>query len=376
MDNRTLDYEKIAAFISERRKAKQLTQKQLAELLGVTDRAVSKWERGKSFPDVSLLLPLCEALDISTGEFFAGEKKQPAEQEHLTHEEAGELVVTGARGYLKQERKKLLKWCAVVGVIAALLILAGYFFWQGKQPTDFAAGEFSVGTIRLQQRDGTIATLDTLDETMERRLKALLRDLERGEAVGKKQTLLKDGYVEIEGLGTFYSDGYEDEKNQTSYYYLQSYFYDLYRMVENYIKESNYTYQGKKYFDFGDRAVQLSTEIKQIPQEKILEYYCDVITEENAEDGVFTELADVISIEEISDREIRTSHWAEEIQKELDYYDLYDYRVYRVVSDWNYTEKKNARLPQIPEGKREQFFLIGDYADGYEIIFQSFPSLP
>ena len=48
MDNRTLDYEKIAAFISERRKAKQLTQKQLAELLGVTDRAVSKWERGGS----------------------------------------------------------------------------------------------------------------------------------------------------------------------------------------------------------------------------------------------------------------------------------------------------------------------------------------
>lgn len=48
MDTRTLDYEKIAVFIAERRREKGMTQKQLAELLGVTDRAVSKWERGVS----------------------------------------------------------------------------------------------------------------------------------------------------------------------------------------------------------------------------------------------------------------------------------------------------------------------------------------
>lgn len=376
MDTRTLDYEKIAVFIAERRKEKGMTQKQLAELLGVTDRAVSKWERGKSFPDVSLLLPLCEALSISTSELFAGEIDSLQRKPSLTHEEAGELVVRGVGSYLKKARAKSLAGWAVTGGLLILLILFGFFNWQGKQPIDFAEGDFTIGTIRTQQQDGKIVTLNQLDEITEKRIKGLLQDLERGEALGEKARLRKSQFVEIEGLGTFYCDGYVDEKNRTSYYYLQSYFYDLSRMIDNYVKELDYTYQGEHYFDFGDRAVQLSAEINQIPQEKILEHYCKVITEKDIEEGVYAEFVDVLSIEELSDKEVFQSYWAEAIQKELDYYDLYDYRVYRVVSDWKYTEKKNARLPQIPEGKREQIFLIGDYADGYEIVFQSFPSAP
>ncbi|MEY8367343.1 helix-turn-helix transcriptional regulator [Anaerovoracaceae bacterium 42-11] len=376
MDTRTLDYEKIAVFIAERRREKGMTQKQLAELLGVTDRAVSKWERGKSFPDVSLLLPLCEALSISTSELFAGEIDSLQRKPSLTHEEAGELVVRGVGSYLKKARAKSLAGWAVTGSLLILLILLGFFNWQGKQPTDFAGGDFTIGTIRTQQRDGKIVTLNQLDEITEKRIKGLLQDLERGEALGEKEHLKKSQFVEIEGLGTFYCDGYVDEKNKTSYYYLQSYFYDLSRMIDNYVKELDYTYQGEHYFDFGDRAVQLSAEINQIPQEKILEHYCKVITEKDIEEGVYTEFVDVLSIEELSDEEVFQSYWAEAIQKELDYYNLYDYRIYRVVSDWKYTEKKNARLPQIPEGEREQIFLIGDYADGYEIVFQSFPSAP
>lgn len=68
-----MDQIKIGRFISERRKAAKLTQAQLAEKLGITDRAVSKWENGKSMPDSSIMLDLCEALDISVNDLLCGE---------------------------------------------------------------------------------------------------------------------------------------------------------------------------------------------------------------------------------------------------------------------------------------------------------------
>lgn len=64
---------KIGTFISECRKAKGLTQNQLAENLGITDKAVSKWETGKSMPDLSLFMPLCELLEITLNELMSGE---------------------------------------------------------------------------------------------------------------------------------------------------------------------------------------------------------------------------------------------------------------------------------------------------------------
>ena len=65
---------KIGAFISERRKAKGWTQSQLAEKLEITDKAVSKWETGRSMPDLSLFMPLCTLLDVTLNELFAGER--------------------------------------------------------------------------------------------------------------------------------------------------------------------------------------------------------------------------------------------------------------------------------------------------------------
>ena len=57
-----MNQNKIGAFISERRKAKGWTQNQLAEKLGITDKAISKWENGRSMPDLSLFIPLCGLL--------------------------------------------------------------------------------------------------------------------------------------------------------------------------------------------------------------------------------------------------------------------------------------------------------------------------
>ena len=69
-----MDQLKIGKFIAECRKRKNLTQMQLAEKLGITDKAISKWERGIAMPDTSLMLELCDILSISVNELLSGEK--------------------------------------------------------------------------------------------------------------------------------------------------------------------------------------------------------------------------------------------------------------------------------------------------------------
>ncbi len=69
-----MDQEKIGKFIAELRKEKKLTQIDLANKLGITDRAISKWENGRGMPDLSLLSPLCEILNISINELLSGSK--------------------------------------------------------------------------------------------------------------------------------------------------------------------------------------------------------------------------------------------------------------------------------------------------------------
>ena len=68
-----MDQIKIGKFIAECRKKQNLTQSQLAEKLGITDRAISKWENGRAMPDSSLMLDLCSILNISVNELLSGE---------------------------------------------------------------------------------------------------------------------------------------------------------------------------------------------------------------------------------------------------------------------------------------------------------------
>ena len=69
-----MDQIKIGRFIAECRKKEKLTQMQLAEKLGITDRAISKWETGKAMPDSSLMLMLCDILKISVNDLLCGER--------------------------------------------------------------------------------------------------------------------------------------------------------------------------------------------------------------------------------------------------------------------------------------------------------------
>jgi len=69
-----MNQEKIGKFISKSRKEKKLTQQDLAEKLGVSNKAISKWERGICMPDISMFKPLCKELDISINDLLNGEK--------------------------------------------------------------------------------------------------------------------------------------------------------------------------------------------------------------------------------------------------------------------------------------------------------------
>lgn len=69
-----MDQLKVGKFISTNRKLKHMTQRKLADILGISDKTISKWETGNGLPEVSLMLPLCEALDISVNELLSGEK--------------------------------------------------------------------------------------------------------------------------------------------------------------------------------------------------------------------------------------------------------------------------------------------------------------
>ena len=68
-----MDQTKIGKFIADRRKGANLTQMQLAEKLGITDRAISKWETGKALPDSSIMLELCDLLGITVNDLLSGE---------------------------------------------------------------------------------------------------------------------------------------------------------------------------------------------------------------------------------------------------------------------------------------------------------------
>ena len=126
-----MDQLKIGKFIAESRKKVNLTQMQLSEKLGITDKAISKWERGISMPDTSIMLELCDILGISVNELLSGEKidmeNNEQKNEQLLLEMAKEL-----------EKKNKTIWNAmwiimtvsIIGLIGGLAIIA-FFMPEG-----------------------------------------------------------------------------------------------------------------------------------------------------------------------------------------------------------------------------------------------------
>lgn len=117
-----MDLIKIGKFITEERKRKNYTQKQLADILVVSDRTISKWECGKGFPEVALLLPLCNELGITVNELLAGER--------LTGEDYMKKAEENMVEYLreKEDNKTKLFLIGLVGTISIVSFLTLLLF--------------------------------------------------------------------------------------------------------------------------------------------------------------------------------------------------------------------------------------------------------
>lgn len=114
-----MDQIKIGKFIAEKRKEQGLTQLQLAEKLGITDRAVSKWETGKSLPDASIMLELCSILGITVNDLLSGE----AVSMEIYNEETEKMLIEMVR-QKEQSDKRLLKMEIVIGITSTVFLLA------------------------------------------------------------------------------------------------------------------------------------------------------------------------------------------------------------------------------------------------------------
>jgi transcriptional regulator with XRE-family HTH domain len=108
---------KIGKFIASQRKSKNYTQKQLADILGISDKTVSKWECGKGFPEVSLLLPLCNELGISVNELLSGERVSDDNYQKKAEENMVNLVKEA------QESKKKIMLSIMVTVLMLIAVI-------------------------------------------------------------------------------------------------------------------------------------------------------------------------------------------------------------------------------------------------------------
>lgn len=117
-----MDATKIGTFIAAERRAKGWTQRQLADKLQLTDKAVSRWETGKGLPDVSFLLPLAAALDVSVGELLAGESQPQPPAVQAAETRTAEQLASYTRELGPQLRRR--RACTV---LAGLLLFAAAF---------------------------------------------------------------------------------------------------------------------------------------------------------------------------------------------------------------------------------------------------------
>ena len=117
-----MDQIKIGKFIAECRKKNNLTQMQLAEKLNITDRAISKWENGKSMPDSGIMLDLCNELKISVNELLSGEVIEMDDYNKKTEE----LIIQMAKKE-EEQNKKMMMYEWIIGGMSSITFLVLIF---------------------------------------------------------------------------------------------------------------------------------------------------------------------------------------------------------------------------------------------------------
>lgn len=228
-----MNYEKTGKLIQELRKEKGLTQMSLAEKLGVTDRAISKWERGKSFPDVSMLRPLAEALGISVSELLDGRRRSPDKVKQLpagtaamTVEDADNAAIKGIHTYINETHKKDRVWKVFFVILMLIYIFtANQTYLLRHLPINFQEGNLEFSKIRVVTEDKSVQMI-TLDDPEGEKLKIqiqnyLREEMPEAEIMGRLEILPRESArgasVNLDGLITLYEGVYYDQKSYEYY---------------------------------------------------------------------------------------------------------------------------------------------------------------
>lgn len=122
----SIDREKFGTFLAARRRELGLTQKELAEKLFVSDKAVSKWERGLSLPDVELLIPLAGCLGVTVTELLRGERVTGGQLDVAEAEElVGRALSLSAEERRQEDRRWRIVWClsALLALLEVVLVI-------------------------------------------------------------------------------------------------------------------------------------------------------------------------------------------------------------------------------------------------------------
>jgi len=137
-----MNQEKIGKFIAECRKRKKLTQAQLAEKLGVSDKTISNWENARCLPDLSLFSPLCKTLDISINDLLSGEQVDSKD-----YNEKLEENIVNTIDYLDKKRLNQKKYLSIfLIIIGFLLFIISFIFLEKGLVQDYTS---VIGTMLL-----------------------------------------------------------------------------------------------------------------------------------------------------------------------------------------------------------------------------------
>lgn len=129
-----MDLVKIGKYIAGKRKALGMTQKQLAEKLNMSDKSVSKWERGICLPDVSVYMELCEILGISINEFLAGED---IDAENVEKKSEDNIIQVTKDSKKKQKNLKSILAAVTTFAVIMVLVLGAVFVHKVMQPKNY-----------------------------------------------------------------------------------------------------------------------------------------------------------------------------------------------------------------------------------------------
>ena len=169
-----MNQEKIGKFISELRKGKNMTQVDLATKLGVTDRAVSKWENGRGMPDLSLIRELCDELGITINELLSGERINKKDYEEKFEENILKTIDYTDKKISKT--KKIFKISLII-VISFILCFISMFIvdinrMNNNKPVLFSTWGYDyIPAIDLHEEEIELAILEYLQEENDNQIK-------------------------------------------------------------------------------------------------------------------------------------------------------------------------------------------------------------